>query len=49
VRQGACPADCVDALRARAPDPVATIMEFLDSAYEAAATLGRWDIDALAV
>lgn len=33
----------------RAPDPDAAIMEFLESTYEAAATLGGWDIGALAV
>ena len=32
-----------------APDPSAAIMAFLDSTYEAAATLGGWDVDALAI
>jgi hypothetical protein len=31
-----------DAMRA-APDPAGTLMEFLQSTYEAAADLGRWD------
>ena len=29
------------------PDPRAVVMEFLQSTYEAAATLGRWDRDTL--
>ena len=32
-----------------APDPAAAIIAFLESTYEAAATLGGWDIDAFAV
>ncbi|MBD9375663.1 hypothetical protein IB238_23950 [Rhizobium sp. ARZ01] len=35
-----------DAMRT-APDPEATLMAFLQSTYEAAASLGRWDRDAL--
>ena len=35
-----------DDVRSR-PDPRATVMEFLQSTYEAAATLGRWDRDNL--
>jgi hypothetical protein len=35
-----------DAVRA-ATDPRATVLEFLESTYEAAATLGRWDRESL--
>jgi hypothetical protein len=37
-----------DAIR-NASDPSGSIMAFLESTYKAAATLGRWDIEALAV
>ncbi len=37
-----------DAVRT-APDPSAAITAFLESTYEVAATLGGWDVDALAV
>ena len=37
-----------EALRS-ASDPAGAIMAFLESTYEAAATLGGWDVDAFAV